>query len=88
MNDTAFGAVASQLDDAALLRTIRRRVAAAGTSFYWAMRLLPQHRHYAHVFEEAGPIRAPPVRRGRTSLGPARLVEGAPQRKQAREVGS
>ena len=44
MNDTAFGAVTSQLDDAALLRTIRRRVAAAGTSFYWAMRLLPQDR--------------------------------------------
>jgi phytoene synthase len=44
MNDAAVGAVASQLDDAALLQTIRHRVEAAGTSFYWAMRLLPQHR--------------------------------------------
>jgi phytoene synthase len=44
MNDAAFGAVARPLDDAALLQTIRQRVEAAGTSFYWAMRLLPQHR--------------------------------------------
>jgi presqualene diphosphate synthase len=35
------GAVA---DEAALRETIRRRVEAAGTSFYWAMRLLPQER--------------------------------------------
>jgi presqualene diphosphate synthase len=44
MNDAAFGTVARQLDDAALLQTIRHRVEAAGTSFYWAMRLLPPHR--------------------------------------------
>jgi presqualene diphosphate synthase len=44
MNDAAFGTVARQVDDAALLQTIRHRVEAAGTSFYWAMRLLPQHR--------------------------------------------
>jgi presqualene diphosphate synthase len=31
-------------DEAALRDTIRRRVEAAGTSFYWAMRLLPQER--------------------------------------------
>jgi presqualene diphosphate synthase len=31
-------------DDASLRDTIRRRVQAAGTSFYWAMRLLPQER--------------------------------------------
>jgi squalene synthase HpnD len=31
-------------DDAALRETIRRKVAAAGTSFYWAMRLLPKER--------------------------------------------
>ena len=30
--------------DAALRETIRRRVEAAGTSFYWAMRMLPQER--------------------------------------------
>ncbi len=44
MNDAAFGAVTSELGDPALLETIRRRVEAAGTSFYWAMRLLPHHR--------------------------------------------
>jgi squalene synthase HpnD len=31
-------------DDAALRDIIRRRVEAAGTSFYWAMRMLPQER--------------------------------------------
>jgi len=44
MNDAAFGAVGSQLGDAAVLETIRHRVEATGTSFYWAMRLLPHHR--------------------------------------------
>ena len=44
MNDAALGAVAGQLRDPALIRTIRARVEAAGTSFYWAMRLLPKHR--------------------------------------------
>ncbi len=36
--------VGTVLDDASLRETIRRRVEAAGTSFYWAMRLLPQER--------------------------------------------
>src|SRR4029077_108647 len=31
-------------DDAALRQAIRQRVEAAGTSFYWAMRLLPRRR--------------------------------------------
>src|SRR3954447_7418907 len=31
-------------DDTALRDAIRRKVEAAGTSFYWAMRLLPHHR--------------------------------------------
>jgi len=44
MNDAAFGAIAGQRGDAALRQTIRHRVEAAGTSFYWAMRLLPKHR--------------------------------------------
>jgi len=44
MNDAALGAVTSELGDPAVLETIRRRVEAAGTSFYWAMRLLPHHR--------------------------------------------
>ena len=44
MNDIAFTGAADEPGDAWLRRTIRRRVEAAGTSFYWAMRLLPQHR--------------------------------------------
>jgi presqualene diphosphate synthase len=44
MNDAALRVVTSELGDSALLETIRHRVEAAGTSFYWAMRLLPQHR--------------------------------------------
>ena len=44
MNDVAFGAVAERPGDAMLRQTIRHRVEAAGTSFYWAMRLLPKHR--------------------------------------------
>jgi len=33
-------------DEGALRETIRQRVAAAGTSFYWAMRLLPEERRH------------------------------------------
>jgi phytoene synthase len=47
MSDTAalLGG-ADQMGDKALRETIRRRVEEAGTSFYWAMRLLPQDRRY------------------------------------------
>jgi squalene synthase HpnD len=44
VSDTALGAVADELGEAALRQTIRHRVEAAGTSFYWAMRLLPEDR--------------------------------------------
>jgi phytoene synthase len=44
MNDVAFGTIGEPPGEALLRRTIRRRVEAAGTSFYWAMRLLPRHR--------------------------------------------
>lgn len=44
MNDLATDSVGAIPDEAALRETIRRRVEAAGTSFYWAMRLLPQER--------------------------------------------
>jgi len=44
MNDVAFGAVTTQPNEAMLRQTIRHRVEAASTSFYWAMRLLPEHR--------------------------------------------
>lgn len=47
MNDVAFGAVAERPGDALLRQTIRHRVEAAGTSFYWAMRLLPEQRRNA-----------------------------------------
>jgi squalene synthase HpnD len=44
MTGEAIEAVGAIPDDAALRDTIRRRVEAAGTSFYWAMRLLPRQR--------------------------------------------
>ena len=44
MNDVAIGALAERSGEAMLRQTIRHRVEAAGTSFYWAMRLLPKHR--------------------------------------------
>ena len=47
MNDVAFDTVAERPGDAMLHQTIRHRVEAAGTSFYWAMRLLPKHRRNA-----------------------------------------
>jgi presqualene diphosphate synthase len=40
----ALDSVGAAPNDAALRETIRRRVEAAGTSFYWAMRLLPKAR--------------------------------------------
>lgn len=47
MSEAAFYSAAGQPDDAALRQTIQNRVAAAGTSFYWAMRLLPRDRRNA-----------------------------------------
>ncbi len=44
MSDAALRAAADQLGEDALRETIRHRVEAAGTSFYWAMRLLPRDR--------------------------------------------
>ncbi len=44
MSEAAFEAIAAPNDNAALREAIRQRVEAAGTSFYWAMRLLPPER--------------------------------------------
>jgi phytoene synthase len=44
MTETTADAVEALLDETALREAIRRRVEAAGTSFYWAMRLLPRER--------------------------------------------
>jgi len=44
MNEVASGAIPDELGETALRQTIRDRVEAAGTSFYWAMRLLPEIR--------------------------------------------
>ena len=44
MTETVDDHVGAIPDDAALRETIRQRVEAAGTSFYWAMRLLPTDR--------------------------------------------
>jgi presqualene diphosphate synthase len=44
MSDAALRTVADRPDDDVLRKTIRHRVEAAGTSFYWAMRMLPRDR--------------------------------------------
>jgi phytoene synthase len=44
VSDAALHAAADRLGEDALRETIRHRVEAAGTSFYWAMRLLPRDR--------------------------------------------
>jgi presqualene diphosphate synthase len=44
MSDTVSDGVGAIPDDAALRESIRQRVESAGTSFYWAMRLLPKDR--------------------------------------------
>ena len=44
MSHAVLGTVAGRSGDAMLHQTIRHRVETAGTSFYWAMRLLPKHR--------------------------------------------
>ena len=44
MTETVEDHVGAVPDEAALRETIRQRVEAAGTSFYWAMRLLPTDR--------------------------------------------
>jgi phytoene synthase len=47
MSDAVIGPAEDETDELSLRETIRGRVAAAGTSFYWAMRLLPRDRRYA-----------------------------------------
>jgi squalene synthase HpnD len=44
LSGAAVDSVGAIADEASLRETIRRRVEAAGTSFYWAMRMLPQER--------------------------------------------
>ena len=44
MSDAAFDAGAARPHDEALRQAVRERVEAAGSSFYWAMRLLPRER--------------------------------------------
>src|ERR1700760_1017690 len=44
MSEAALRSAAGRLDEDALRENIRHRVEAAGTSFYWAMRLLPRDR--------------------------------------------
>jgi len=44
MTGTVWDTVGTVPDEQSLRQAIRQRVEAAGTSFYWAMRLLPRHR--------------------------------------------
>ncbi len=72
MTGTMLDSVGPVPDGAALRETIRQRVEAAGTSFYWAMRLLPQDRRdgmyavYAfcrEVDDIADDVASPPERK-------------------------
>ena len=47
MSETVSDSVGAIPDDATLRESIRQKVEASGTSFYWAMRLLPQDRRNA-----------------------------------------
>lgn len=85
-------------DEAALRRAIRARVAAAGTSFYWAMRLLPRARRegmyavYAfcrEVDDIADDERPVAVKRAALAAWReeiAALYQGAPRRPVARAL--
>jgi len=44
MSGATLHPISDRPDDSALHETVRQRVEAAGTSFYWAMRMLPQAR--------------------------------------------
>ncbi|HTT80905.1 MAG TPA: squalene/phytoene synthase family protein, partial [Stellaceae bacterium] len=44
MSEQVADGVGSIPDDSALREAIRRKVEAAGTSFYWAMRVVPRER--------------------------------------------
>jgi len=46
MTGTVWDSVGQIPDDRSLREAIRQRVEAAGTSFYWAMRLLPSDRRH------------------------------------------
>jgi presqualene diphosphate synthase len=46
MTGTVWDNVGAAPDDAALREAVRQKVEAAGTSFYWAMRLLPSDRRH------------------------------------------
>src|SRR5688572_1249754 len=46
MTGAVLDNVGAAPDDAALREAVRRKVEAAGTSFYWAMRLLPAERRH------------------------------------------
>jgi phytoene synthase len=46
MTGAVWGSVGAAPDDAALREAVRQKVEAAGTSFYWAMRLLPTERRH------------------------------------------
>ena len=55
MTGTVWDSVGAIPDEESLRRAIRQRVEAAGTSFYWAMRLLPRNRCWHHHVAVAQP---------------------------------
>jgi squalene synthase HpnD len=98
MSGTVSDALDPVRNEAALRRAIRERVAAAGTSFYWAMRLLPRERRegmyavYAFcrevddIADDERPVAAKLAALSAWREEIAALYEGAPRRPVARAL--
>jgi phytoene synthase len=99
MTGAVWGEVGAAPDDAALRQAVRQRVEAAGTSFYWAMRLLPAERRHGmyavyafcrEVDDIADDLDAPPEEKKRVLAAWHEEVEaiyaGRPQRLVARAL--
>src|SRR5579885_1966939 len=98
MSGAAFDTPAGRREEAALRRAMRDRVTAAGTSFYWAMRLLPRARRegmyaiYAFcrevddIADDTRPVAAKLAALAEWRAGIAALYAGAPRRLVARAL--
>jgi squalene synthase HpnD len=98
MSGAAFDTPAGRREEAALRRAMRDRVTAAGTSFYWAMRLLPRARRegmyaiYAFcrevddIADDTRPVAAKLAALAEWRAEIAALYAGAPRRLVARAL--
>jgi squalene synthase HpnD len=98
MTGTVWDTVGAIPDDASLREAIRRRVEAAGTSFYWAMRLLPRERRdgmyaiyaFCREVDDIADDTTPPVEKQAALAGWHREIDalyaGRPDRLAARAL--